>query len=78
MIRFALNRKYLSSNAYRALGNFLALPSKRTLCDYSNVFSVEPGVSNELIQRMKSSMKFDSCADQEKIVGLSLLIKSSH
>jgi hypothetical protein len=70
MIRFALNLKYLSSNAYRALGNFLALPSKRTLCDYSNVFSVEPGVSNELIQRMKSSMKFDSCADQEKIVGL--------
>jgi len=70
MIRFALNLKYLSSSAYLAVGNFLALPSKRTLCDYTNVLSVEPGVSNELIQRMKSDMQFDSCPDQEKLVGL--------
>ena len=70
MIRFALNLKYLSNSAYRAVGNFIALPSKRTLCDYTNVLSVEPGVSNEVIQRMISDMKLDSCTDQEKLVGL--------
>ena len=64
------NLKYLSNSAYRAVSNFIALPSKRTLCDYTNVLSVEPGVSNELIQRMRSDMKLDSCTDQENLVGL--------
>ena len=41
MIRFALNLKYLSSSAYRAVGNFLALPSNRTLCDYTHILREE-------------------------------------
>jgi len=70
MIRFALNLKYMSSSAYQAVGNFIALPTMRTLRDYTNVFSVEPGVSLELIERMKCDIKFESCEDQEKFVGV--------
>ena len=70
IIRFALNLKYISSNAYRAVGNFLALPSKRTLSDYTNVMSVETGLSCTLIERMKRDMKFESCTASEKLVGI--------
>ena len=72
MIRFALNLKYLSSNAYRAVGNFLALPSRRTLCDYTHVMSANAGISSEMIVRLKDDMKFDSCDSAEKIVGIML------
>lgn len=72
MIRFALNLKYLSTNAYRAVGNFLALPSRRTLCDYTHVTSVGAGVSQDMIQRMKKDMDFDSITSPEKIVGVML------
>lgn len=70
MIRFALNLKYLSSNAYRAVGNFLALPSKRTLCDYTNVMNVGIGLSCTLIDRLKCEMKYDTCTAPEKLVGI--------
>ncbi len=69
MIRFALNLKYLSSNA---VGNFLALPSKRRLCDYTHVMSVEAGVSSNMIHRMKDDMNFEACSEPEKIVGVML------
>ena len=72
MIRFALNLKYLSYNAYRAVGNFLALPSRRTLCDYTHVMSANAGISSEMIVRLKDDMKFDSCDSAEKIVGIML------
>ena len=72
MVRFALNLKYLSSSAYHAVGNFIALPSRRTLCDYTHVMSVNAGVSREMIARLKEDMKFDSCDSSEKIVGVML------
>lgn len=72
MIRFALNLKFLSSNAYRAVGNFLALPSNRTLCDYTHIISEESGVSYSLIERMKKEMHFERCESTEKIVGIML------
>ena len=31
IVRFALNLKYLSSNAYKAVNGFISLPSERTL-----------------------------------------------
>lgn len=72
MIRFALNLKYLSSGAYRAVSHFLALPSNRTLCDYTHVLSAESGVSHSLIERLKKDMNFDSCAPPEKLVSIML------
>ena len=72
MIRFALNLKYLSSSAYHAIGNFLALPSRRTLRDYTHIMNVNAGVSREMIERLKENMKYDSCDSSEKIVGVML------
>ncbi len=56
MIRFALNLKYMSCGAYHAVGNFLALPSRRTLSDYTNVMTVESGINIELIDRLKRAI----------------------
>ena len=72
MIRFALNLKYLSSCAYKAVGNVLALPSRRTLCDYTHVMSVDSGVSHEMISRMKKDMNFQTCTAPEKMVSIML------
>jgi hypothetical protein len=46
----------MSSGAYRAVGNFLALPSRRTLSDYTNVMTVQSGVTIEMIDRLKRDM----------------------
>ena len=51
MIRFALNLKYLSSFAYTAVSNVLALPSKRTLCDYTHIMSVNAGINCKVEMR---------------------------
>ena len=72
MIRFALNLKYLSSNAYRAVGSFLALPSRRTLCDYTHVMAINSGVSCEVIERLKNDMNFSTCSDSQKMVSVML------
>ena len=70
MIRFALNLKYLSSSAYKAVGNFIALPSNRTLCDYTHVITADEGISVDLIERMKKDMCFDSCDEAEKLMSI--------
>ncbi len=69
MIRFALNL-YMSSGAYRAVGNSLALPSRRTLSDYTNVMTVESEINIEMIDRLKRDMNFDSCTSPEKLIGI--------
>ena len=68
MIRFALNLRYLSSSAYRALSNFIALPSKRTLCDYTHVIQVTSGVSYAMINRFKDDAS--GHAAMQNMVGL--------
>lgn len=70
MIRFALNLKYLSSGAYRAVRNFMALPSNRTLCDYTHILEVESGVNCGMIERLKKDMNFETCAESEKLVSI--------
>lgn len=72
MIRFALNLRYLSSTAYQALQHFIALPFQRTLCDYTHVMTIQSGVSNEMIKRLKNDMKFDECSPSMKKVGILL------
>ena len=68
MIRFALNLRYLSSTAYRSVGSFLALPSQRTLRDYTHVMKFDAGVSGEVVQRLKEDMNFDKCSSSQKKV----------
>ena len=70
MIRFALNLRYLSTSAYRALGNFIALPSQRTLCDYTHVMDVGAGVSHPMISMMKNSMNFEASSAADRMVGI--------
>lgn len=53
LIRFALNLKYLSSSAYRAVhqSGLISLPSERTLADYTHWTSPHTGVQLESLLR---------------------------
>ncbi len=55
----ALNLKYLSSNAYRALceSGMIALPSERTLFDYTHWVTPHTGVQCEFVEQLKLSME---------------------
>ena len=66
MVRFALNLNYLLPTAYHAASNFIALLSKRILCDYTHIMAVESGISNEVIDCLKSDMKFEECSSSQK------------
>ena len=68
MIRFALNLRYLSSTAYRSVGNFIALPSQQTLQDYTHVLNFDAGMSKEVVKRLKEDMNFDQCSSSQKKV----------
>jgi len=70
MIRFALNLKYLSSSAYKAVGQFLTLPSERTLRDYTHVLKFDVGTSSAIIQRLKEDMDYENCTQTQKKICL--------
>ena len=74
MIRWALNLKYLSSTSYKAVGQFLAHPSERTLRDYTHFMKFDAGTQPSVIHRLKNDMKFDECTPAQRKVGL--LVKS--
>ncbi len=59
LIRFALNLKYLSSTAYRAMreSGMIALPSERTLYDYTHWVKLHTGVQYEFVERLKSLLE---------------------
>ena len=56
MIRFALNLKYLSSTAYRAV-QLIILPSERTLSDYTHWAIPHTGVQLEFIEQFQSLLQ---------------------
>lgn len=66
--RFALNQinKYLSSTAYSAVWNFIALPSERTLRDYTHVMKFEAGTSSRIINRLKEDMCLEGSSQSQK------------
>ena len=66
MIRFALNLQYLSSSAYNAVGNFLSLPTQRTLRDYTHFTSFQTGLSVPVINKFKEDMR-PSSSSQRKV-----------
>ena len=69
-ICFALILRYLSCTVYRSNGNFLALPSQRTLRDYTYVLSFDAGVSGEVVNRLKVDMNFEQCLSSQKVTVL--------
>jgi len=63
VIRFALNLKYLSSSAYKAMrqSSIIHLPSERTLSDYTHWASPHSGVQKEYIEEFVRMMEATSC-----------------
>ena len=59
VIRFALNLKYLSGTAYRAVrqSGMINLPSERTLSDYTHWTTPHTGVQLEFIERFQSLLE---------------------
>jgi hypothetical protein len=66
IIRFALNLKYLSSSAYRAMrmSGIIHLPSERTLSDYTHWTAPHSGVSLEFIEEFIRMMKDVPCGQK--------------
>ena len=65
---------------YRSVGNSLALPSQRTLQDYTHVLKFDAGVSGGIVKRLKEDMRFDQCSSSQKKVTVpmdKMKIKSS-
>ena len=56
MVRFALNLKYLSGSAYRAVrqSGVIALPSDRTLSDYTHWMTPHNGIQLEFVEQLLS------------------------
>ena len=73
MIRFALNMKYLSSSAYRAVrqSGVINLPSERTLADYTHWAAPHSGVQYEYIEEFKRQLD-DLPAGQRQYACLSM------
>ena len=59
VVRFALNLKYLSGTAYRAVrqSGMIHLPSERTLSDYTHWATPHNGVQLEFIERFQSLLQ---------------------
>ena len=59
VVRFALNLRYMSTSAYRAVcqSGFINLPSERTLSDYTHWTSAHNGVQLEFIEHFKSILE---------------------
>ena len=69
MIRFALNLKYLSTSAYRAVGGFISLPSERTLRDYTHWIEFGTGTSTAAVDRLNQDLNYEKLSNtQKKIV----------
>ena len=74
VIRFALSLKYASSSAYRMARNsgLIALPSERTLRDYTHWITVKDGIQAEMVQQMKKCLEFEGMQTFEKQFSLSM------
>ena len=66
-IRFALNLKYLSGSAYRALrhGGVIGLPSECTLSDYTHWTSPRSGVQLEFIEEFQRLLAEEKQSGQQ-------------
>ena len=73
MVRFALNLKYLSGTAYRAINQsgIIHLPSERTLFDYSHWVKVHTGVQLQFVERFWGLLQEDvSCGHHHSAISL--------
>lgn len=63
VLRFALNLKYMSASAYKAVrqSGIIHLPSERTLSDYTHWATPHAGVQLEYIERYSSMLEDVPC-----------------
>jgi len=74
IIRFALNLKYMSTSAYRAVreSQFVSLPSERTLSDYTHWSSAHTGVQIEFIEHFQCMLEADLKVREQQVCALSM------
>ena len=74
VIRFALNLKYMSTSAYRAVhqSGIISLPSQRTLSDYTHWASAHSGVQIEFVEHLKSLFESEVKLPQQHQCALSM------
>ena len=77
MIKWCIYLKHQSSKAYETLrGSGIALPSQRTLRDYSNAVKAGPGFSLEVDDQILKAAKLSSSPDYHSLIVL--LIDEMH
>ncbi len=74
VIRFALNLKYMSTSAYRAVrqSGVINLPSERTISDYTHWASAHNGVQVEFIEHFKHMLESDVSSPAQHQCALSM------
>ena len=72
LIKWCIHLKLLSSASYHALrtSGFIALPSERTLRDYTNYFASKPGFQVEVLQQLQKEVESLSLPDSRKFAGI--------
>ena len=70
MIRWCLYLKSKSTTGYEALRKTIALPSCRTLHDYTHLYTPKFGFQKELDQQLAEEFKVEECPEWQKHVGL--------
>ncbi len=67
VVQFALNLKYMSTSAYRAVhqSGIINLPSERTLSDYTHWASAHSGVQVEFIEHFTLESDVSSPAQRQ-------------
>ena len=66
MLRFALNLKYMSTSAYKAVrqSGIIHLPSERTLSDYTHWSNPHTGVQLEYIEKLSTMLEDVPCGQR--------------
>ena len=74
LIRFALNLKYSSTAAYRAVrdSGLISLPSERTLRDYTHWAPIKDGPQVEVLQHIRKTIDLDAMDVSEQYFALSM------
>ena len=70
VLRFALNLKYMSTSAYKAVrqSGIIHLPSERTLADYTHWSTPHAGVQIEYIKRYSSMLDDVPCKQRHSVL----------
>ena len=74
VLRFALNLKYISSSAYRAVreSGVIRLPSERTLSDYTHWATAHNGLQVEYVEHFKAMLNHDLPSPDQHQCALSM------